>query len=59
MDSWLIEPKPAADLIVIDLDPKPRPDGGTVQLFRTTQGVVHARVVEPSGQVLWMQRVER
>jgi len=56
-ERWIAEPKPAADLIAIDLEPVERGDGGTVQLYRTGNGIVHARVVEPSGLVIWLQKV--
>jgi hypothetical protein len=54
-DKWITESKPAADLHAIDPDPLDRGDGTTVQRYTTDKGVVHARVVEPSGFVLWMQ----
>jgi len=56
-ERWIAEPKPSADLIEIDLAPVQRGDGATIQMFRTKYNVVHARVIEASGQVVWMQKV--
>jgi hypothetical protein len=53
----VIEPKPAAVLIPIDPNPRPRGDGPTIQLFRTDKGIIHARVVHPNGAIEWFQKI--
>lgn len=53
MPKWAVESKPSAMLEPVDLDPLDRGDGTTVQRFKTSQGVIHAKVVEPSGFTVW------
>lgn len=53
MARWAVESQPSADLTPVDLDPQDRGDGTTVQRFKTAKGVIHAKVVEPSGHTLW------
>jgi hypothetical protein len=56
-EQWVTSPKPSAVLTMIDLEPKQRGDGGTVQLWNTSTGVIFARVVEPNGFVIWLKKV--
>jgi hypothetical protein len=57
MTKWVAVPKPVAEL-ELDL-PAEHTDteGNVVTHFKTKFGVRYARVVEPSGFVLWLQEV--
>lgn len=58
VSKWVTTAKPSAEL---ELDPEPErkdEEGNVVTYFRTRFGVRYARVVEPTGFVMWLQEVE-
>lgn len=57
MTKWVPVPKPAAELA---LDPTKEHEvfeGHEIDVFLTKNGVRFARMVEPTGFVLWLQEV--
>ncbi len=54
---WVPVPKPVAELELDDRAELINEDGRVVTYYRTKFGVRFARVVEPSGFVLWLQEV--
>jgi hypothetical protein len=58
MTRWVASPKPKAELLPETLEPEKQPDGTEVQIFSTAFGVRFARVVEPSGFVLWRKEIK-
>jgi hypothetical protein len=57
MPKWVAVPKPAAELEPDKPDETTDVEGNVVTHFKTKNGVRFARVVEPSGFVLWLQEV--
>ncbi len=57
MPKWVASPKPTAVLEPVDPDPVTLEDGSTRQIFQTRFGKRFARIVEPSGFVLWLAEV--
>lgn len=58
MTKWVPVPKPVAEL---ELDEPPEAidvEGHVVTHYKTKFGVRFARVVDPSGFVLWLQEVQ-
>ncbi len=57
MAKWVAAPKPTAMLEPVDPEPVNLEDGSTRQIFQTRFGKRFARIVEPSGFVLWLAEV--
>ena len=57
MSKWIAVPKPVAELEPDKPDEEKDVEGNTITHFKTKFGVRYARVVEPSGFVLWLQEV--
>lgn len=58
MAQWQLEPKPKAEMTAVDATPINRGDGATVQRWKTSNGVIHAQVVFPTGRVEWYLQVQ-
>lgn len=58
MSKWAISVKPSAVLELVDAEPQTMDDGATVQRFKTVNGIIYARRVEPTGLVKWFLQVE-
>jgi hypothetical protein len=56
--AWVAVPKPAAELEPDKPDEATDDQGNVVTHWKTKNGVRFARVVEPSGFVLWLQEVK-
>lgn len=56
---WVPVPKPQAELEPDPQGEKVDEEGNVVTYFRTKFGVRFARVVEPTGFVMWMQEVNQ
>jgi hypothetical protein len=57
MAKWIAVPKPVAELELDKPDESTDAEGNVVTHFKTKFGVRFARVVEPTGFVLWLQEV--
>jgi hypothetical protein len=57
-ERWAVVTKPGAALTPLDPAPVPRSDGATWQRFRTAHGVTFAQIIEASGRVIWLQKVQ-
>jgi len=57
MSKWIAVPKPIAELEPHELAETSDDEGNVITHFKTKFGVHFARVVEPSGFVLWLQEV--
>ena len=57
MSKWVPVPKPAAELFPDEPAEETDVEGNVITHFKTFYGVRFARVVEPSGFVLWLQEV--
>jgi len=57
VSKWVPVPKPVAELELDDPPEQKDSDGREITHFKTRFGVRFARVVEPSGFVLWLQEV--
>lgn len=57
MPKWIAVPKPQAELEPDKPDEFTDADGNVVTHLKTKFGVRYARVVEPTGFVLWLQEV--
>lgn len=57
MSKWVTVPKPLAELEPDNPPEQITPEGNRITHFKTRFGVRYARVVEPSGFVLWLQEV--
>ncbi len=58
MTQWQLEPKPKAQLTVVDPEPIDRGDGAKVQRWKTAQGVIHAQVIYPNPRIEWYLQVK-
>lgn len=52
---WTATSQPSAELTPEDPEPVEFEDGSTRQIFRTRFGVRFARIVEPTGFILWLK----
>jgi hypothetical protein len=59
MAQWQLEPKPKAQLTVVDPEPIDRGDGAKVQRWKTAAGVIHAQVIYENGRVDWFLQVKQ
>ncbi len=57
VSKWVAVPKPGAELEPDKPDETIDVEGNVITHFKTRFGVRYARVVEPSGFVLWLQEV--
>jgi hypothetical protein len=57
MSKWVTVTKPAAELELDKRGEFTDADGNVITHFKTRFGVRFARLVEPSGFVLWLQEV--
>jgi hypothetical protein len=57
VSKWIAVPKPAAELEPDLPEEETDVEGNTITHFKTKNGVRFARVVKPSGFVLWLQEV--
>ena len=57
LPKWIAVPKPTTELQPDKPDEEKDIEGNTITHFKTKFGVRYARVVEPTGFVLWLQEV--
>ncbi len=57
MSKWVAVPQPSAELEQEQPGEETSVEGNKITYFRTRFGVRFARVVEPTGFVLWLQEM--
>jgi hypothetical protein len=58
MSKWVPVPKPAAELELDEPAEHTDAEGNVITHYKTKFGKRYARVVEPTGFVLWLQEVQ-